>query len=174
MSNIIVWGFFLPRKNLASWKLRMSPASGCLWSISIRVLVYSGFSPGHKASPRWLLLTREQCMTDHVRLFWSQSTYTVYLCTGATQKHIQKVLYIETSCFFHREEYKQLPRGQTETLGCEAILDFFRKFKRLQRAVLFLNLSVWRRFRFQSLVPPTEFDKPLWISCLTLSGQKNS
>lgn len=82
-------GFFSSqKKNLASCKLRMSPDSGCLWSISIRVLVYSGFSPGHKAGPRWLLLTREQCMTDHVRLFWSQSTYTVYLCTGATQKHI--------------------------------------------------------------------------------------
>lgn len=56
------------KKRKASCKLRMSPDSGCLWSISIRVLVYSGFIPGHKAGPRWLPLTREQCMTDHERL----------------------------------------------------------------------------------------------------------
>lgn len=79
MSNIIVWGFCLPRKNLASFKLRMSPDCGCLCSIFIRVLVYSGFSPGHKAGPRWLLLTREQCMTDHVRLF-DHKAPTLFIC----------------------------------------------------------------------------------------------
>lgn len=68
----------------------MSPDSGCLWSISIRVLVYSGFIPGHKAGPRWLPLTREQCMTDHERLLWSQSTYTVYLCTGLLRSTYKK------------------------------------------------------------------------------------
>ena len=57
-------------------------------------------------------------------------------------------------------------------LGCEAILDFLRKFKRLQSAAPFLNLSGRWGFKLQSLMPPTEFDKTLWLSHFVLSGQK--
>lgn len=107
---------------------------------------------------------------------WDYSDHkapTQFICAlGQLRSTYKKSPRFKHLAFFHREEYKQLPRGQTETLGCEAILDFLRKFKRLQSAGPFLNLSVWQGFRLQSLVPPTEFDKPLSISHLVLSGEK--
>lgn len=44
-----------------------------------------GAAPGAQAALRWLLMTRrEQCTTDHVSLFGSQSTKNVYLCSRGT------------------------------------------------------------------------------------------
>lgn len=76
---------------------------------------------------------------------WDYSDHkapTQFICALGQLRSTYKKIKIQTSYFFHREGHKQLPRGQTETLGCEAILDFLRKFKRLQSAAPFLNLSV--------------------------------
>lgn len=138
-----------------------------------------GALPRTWAAPRWLLMTREQCTTDHVGLFRSQSTKNIYLCSRdtwefyacsiLTQAHICALIQIYRS--------KHL-RFHTAAMGTSKTLMQYLVFSESGKGHSYWH-SPWdslcdKGFICKTWCPPTEVDMHLKMSHMSKTqGQKS-